>query len=758
MFKKIVALLLAMVMVLSMTACAKTEAPKADAPVADAPAADAPAADAPAADEPAADEPVEYVDPYAELAEDYDAESEAIYYDVLGDFHAAYTVALEESNVSARYAKMAIAEAKLMEAALMLPLTSAGGNYAIGRSVPYTSPNVKWGNDVERYHNLIITGEPIVSGDREEIKAKYAETKGQGTYYEWVKTYLTEKGYTIKDSYTTTYSSDPKTWDVLATSRAADSEAIINTYDGLVEYDHEGILQPALAESWTQNDDGSVYTFKIRQGAVWTDSQGRKVADVKADDFVAGMQHMMDAMGGLEYLVGSDGCNIKNADAYISGEVTDFAEVGVKAIDDYTLEYTLEAPCSFFMTMLGYGVFAPMSREYYVAQGGKFGADFDPAAEDYLYASDVDHIAYCGPYLVTNHTPENTIVFKLSESYWNAANIQNKTITWLYNDGSDATKAYNDMKAGVIDASGLNSAALQAAKTDALPEGYVSATGATTWFDEYQYVTSNNATSYMAFYNINREAMANVADGAAASTKDELANERSKAALRNASFRRALSFACDRGAYNAQSVGEELKLASLRNCYTPGDFVSLAEEVTVDINGTATTYPVGTFYGKIMQDQIDADGIAIKVWDPTAEAGLGSSDAFDGWYNPENAKAELAVAIEELAAIGIEVSAENPIYIDVPFPSNNESYTNRANAYKQSLESVLGGAVIVNLVECVNYDEWYYTGYYTDFGYEANYDMYDLSGWGPDYGDPSTYLGTFLPDYSGYMIKCIGLY
>ena len=114
MFKKIVALLLAMVMVLSMTACAKTEAPKADAPAADAPAADAPAADAPAADEPAADEPVEYVDPYAELADDYDAESEAIYYDVLGDFHAAYTVALEESNVSARYAKMAIAEAKLM--------------------------------------------------------------------------------------------------------------------------------------------------------------------------------------------------------------------------------------------------------------------------------------------------------------------------------------------------------------------------------------------------------------------------------------------------------------------------------------------------------------------------------------------------------------------------------------------------------------------------------------------------------------------
>mgnify|MGYP003307512534 CR=1 FL=1 len=60
---------------------------------------------------------------------------------------------------------------------------------------------------------------------------------------------------------------------------------------------------PALAVSYTVSEDGLVYTFKIRPGVKWVDSQGREVADVKADDFVAGMQHMMDAMGGLEYLV-----------------------------------------------------------------------------------------------------------------------------------------------------------------------------------------------------------------------------------------------------------------------------------------------------------------------------------------------------------------------------------------------------------------------------------------------------------------------
>ena len=180
--------------------------------------------------------------------------------------------------------------------------------------------------------------------------------------------------------------------------------------------------------------------------------------------------------------------------------------------------------------------------------------------------------------------------------------------------------------------------------------------------------------------------------------------------------------------------------------------------MTIDINGTATEFKAGTYYGAIMQAQIDADGVAMKVWDPTADGGIGSSAGFDGWYSVENAQAELATAIEELAAQGLEVSAENPIYLDLPYFSGSEAYANRANAYKQSVEEALGGAVIVNLVECVDSAQWYYAGYYCNLGSEGNYDIYDVSGWGPDYGDPQTYLDTFLPDYAGYMVKMIGLF
>lgn len=673
----------------------------------------------------------------------YDEKSSAIYNAQLGEYYKAYQAVDSAKSISERFALQAIAEAKLMEAAVMLPIKTQGGLYAISRVAPYTVTNVAWGNDSDRFHQALVATEFIKAEHRKEMKEKWNELKGTGTYEQWAKSYLAEKGYTLKDSYSLPYTSDPVTWDILATSRAADSEAIVNTFDGLLEYDIEGIQQPALAERYEVSADGLTYTFYIRKGVKWVDSQGREVAEVKADDFVAGMQHMMDAQGGLEYLIQGI---IKNADQYISGEITDFSQVGVKALDDYTLQYTLEKPCSYFTTMLGYGVFAPMCRSYYISKGGKFGQEYDPSAPDYTYAKDPDSIAYCGPYLVTNATAKNTIVFKANESYWNKDKINIKKITWYFNDGSDVTKAYNDMKAGVIDGAGLNTSTIPIAKSEGL-------------FDEYAYISSTTAVSYMGFYNLNRAAFANVNDGTAAvSTKSEEDKARTNAAMNNVHFRRAISFAVDRGAYNAQIAGEDLKYNALRNSYTPGTFVVLEEDTTVQINGVAKTFPAGTYYGEIMQAQIDADGVPIKVWDPAADDGIGSSDGFDGWYNPDNARAELNKAIEELAAQGVTIDDKNPIILDLPYPSNDERYTNQANAFKQSVEKALNGMVTINLIECKSYEEWYYSGYYTDYGYEANYDIYDLSGWGPDYGDPSTYLDTFLPDYAGYMVKCIGIY
>ena len=675
----------------------------------------------------------------SEMPEGYDETSTELYNEALGDFNDALATAKEAETVDERYALMAVAEGKLMESAMMYPLTSRGGTYAMYRMAPRTKDYTLWGSDKDRYHQYVVTTDFIKAEDYNEMRAKWDELKGTGTYESWVKEYLAGKGYTLKDSFSMPYASDPVTWDGLATSRAADNDAIINTYDGLMEYDVEGTLQPALAESYEVSDDGLTYTFHLRKDVKWTDSQGREVDTVKADDFVAGMQHMCDAQGGLEYLVQGV---IKNVSQYISGEVTDFDEVGVKAVDDYTVEYTLEEPCSYFMTMLGYTIFMPMSRSYYQSQGGKFGAEYDSSAADYQYGKDSNSIAYCGPYLVTNATAKNTIVFKLSDSYWNKDNVNIKTLTWLFNDQSDVTKMYTDAKAGTVDYVNLNTSTMETAKSEGL-------------YDQYAVVSDTDATSFMAFYNINRTATANANDGTTAkSTKSDEEIQRTNKALQNVHFRRAISFAADRGAYNAQQVGEDLKYTSLRNTFTPGYFVSLSKDTTIQINGTDTTFPAGTYYGEIVQKQIDADGVKIKVWDAENK----TSDGFDGWYNPENAVEELNTAIEELAEDGITIDESNPIQIEYPYPSAVEVYTNKANSYKKSVEAALGGKVVINLVDAVDLDGWYYAGYYANYGYEANYDVYDVSGWGPDFGDPCSYLDTMLPDYEGYMTKCFGIF
>ena len=693
--------------------------------------------------------PVTPVDPYAGMS--HAESSAAAYRNALDEFYQVYSEARAEiTDLDKRYAMMAVAEAKLLASGVMLPLTTNGGNYAISRVAPYTANSTLWGNDSYRYHSVRVATDPITSEDRAHLKAKYGEIKGTGTYLDYVEDYLTGKGYTLKNTYSLGYTADPSVWDASATSKAVDSEAIVNTYDGLYEYDVEGVQKPALATGHTVSEDGLTYTFTIRTDAKWFDSQAREIGNVSADDFVAGLQHVMDADGGLNYLL--EGV-IKNASEYLAGEC-DFEDVGVKA-EGNTVVYTLEAPTPHFLTMLAYNIFAPLNRDYYESKGGKFGTEFNKEAETYTYGKTPDDIAYCGPYTVTNFTEKNTIVFTKNPGYWNAENVNIEKISWLYNDQKDPLKAYNDMKKGTLDGAGLGSEALAKSKE----EGEKYGDDTENIFEKYSYVTSTDATSFMAFNNINRQAYVNFNDATAVvSGKTDAQKLEAKIAMTNVHFRRAICFAVDRVAYNAQSVGTELAPLSLRNSYTPGTFVYLTNATTVKINGKDVTFPAGTAYGEIMQAQIDADEVGITVWDPAADDGVGSTDGFDGWYNPEKAAAELALAIEELKALGVNVSTSNPIHIDLPCAIFSAGWTNRAQTYKQSMERALGGLVVLDLPTCENADEFYGCGYDTETGDQANYDIYNLSGWGPDYGDPQTYLDTFLPDGAGYMAKCIGVF
>ena len=661
----------------------------------------------------------------------------------LGEFSELYSAAKDPNlSISERFAQMAIAEAKMLESGIMIPLLANGGGYAISKIVPYTVTPIMYGSDNSRYHNAIIATEPLTVEDRDALKAIYSEVKGTGTYEEKAFEYLEEHGYETKRSYSYYYTTEHQTLDLFMTSKAVDSDVLVNTYDGLVEYDGEGVLQPALAESWDISDDGLTWTFHLRQGVKWVDSTGAEIAEVTADDFLAGFQHMLDdPTGGLSWLlVGIVKGVTEYTDPSNANYTTDFNDVGVKALDDYTVEYTLEQPCSYFETMLTYNPFGPMNRAYYESLGGEFGFANGNAG---TYGTDKDHIAYCGPYLISSMIANNTITFTRNESYWNKDNINIDTITWIYIDGQIPTEYYTQFKSGNIDGTGLNTQAQELARQDGL-------------FDDYAYVSTTGANSYPGFLNLNRRSFANYNnENALVSPQTEEDAELTHAALQSQNFRLAVAMAFDRGGYMEQTRGTALKYTSLVNAYTPGTFVAITEDTTVSINGTDKTFPAGTYYGEIMQAQIEADGYPMVVFDTEADGGIGSSGGYDGWYNPTEAAKYLDKAIAELAAAGYEISAENPVYLDIPFQDDGDVSTAMHTAVKQSIEEALGGVVIVNLVGTSDGDEVSYATYYYDSADCANYDIQLNSGWGPDYGDPSTYLDTM--DLGGYMLMNLGL-
>lgn len=678
---------------------------------------------------------------YADVPALEEKDDQELYDENLGEFYDMYMTALECLDVDQRYALEALAEAKMLEAAVLLPTTSNGGSYAISRVAPKSGNSTLWGNDSDRQYSLITTTELIKAADRDELKAMWMEAADAATYVSEAKAYLTEHGYTLSDAYNYPSSADPQTWDVLNTYLQADARPLVQLYDGLMMYDLKNAQQPAIAESYEANDDMTVFTFKLRQGVKWVDSQGREIGDVTADDFVAGMQHMLDCQAGLEWLV--DGL-IVGATEYLGGETTDFGDVGVKALDDYTLEYTLCDPTPYFLTMLSYSIFAPMNRSYFLSQGGAFGIDEFAAAKEssnYKYGTSPDNIAYNGPFLVKSYTEGNTIVFEANPSYYNPDILGVHTLTWKYDDGTDNTKVYKDTVAGDITGCSLTTSTMEIAKADGL-------------FDEYAYVSDTDATAFTEWMNVNRQAYANFNDAnVAVSTMTEDQKVVANAAMRNVHFRRAVQYSIDRATMVAQRKGEDLKYNCMINAYTPGDFVTLSKEVTVDINGESVTFPAGTAYGTIRQRQLEADGSHIKSFNE--ETGLGTG--YDGWYNPEVAVAELNTAIEELKAQGYEISAENPVYLDIASFTGNDAFKNQDQALKQSVESVLGGVVIVNIVPCDTQKDWLNATYYPNTGAEMNFNIGNNGGWGPDYGDPKSYLDTLLPGGNG-MTKSFGLF
>ena len=212
-----------------------------------------------------------------------------------------------------------------------------------------------------------------------------------------------EKNADAPKTFSYVYAMDPSSLDYSVTSKSSTSDVIANVVDGLLENDKYGNLIPSLAEDWSVSKDGLTYTYKLRKGVKWYTSEGEEYAEVKAQDFVTGLKHAADGKSdGLSLLQDS----IKGLAAYISGESNDFSTVGVKAVDDYTVEYTLNKPESFWNSKVTTATMLPVNEEFLNSKGKDYGT---PTPSSILYN---------GPYLLKSLTSKSAIEYEKNPNYW----------------------------------------------------------------------------------------------------------------------------------------------------------------------------------------------------------------------------------------------------------------------------------------------------------------------------------------------------
>lgn len=493
--------------------------------------------------------------------------------------------------------------------------------------------------------------------------------------------------------YSYVYVSDPNTLDYTASGRVTTSSVTTQGIDGLLENDKYGNLVPSLAKDWKVSADGLTYTYKLRKGVMWYTSDGEEYAEVTANDFVTGLKHAADKKSDALYIVQN---SIKGLDDYVSGATKDFSTVGVKALDKYTVQYTLNKPETYWNSKTTYGVLQPVNKDFLKAKGKNFGS-VDPSS-----------ILYNGPFILKSLTSKSSIEFDKNENYWDAKHVKLDGVKLTYYDGSDPESLYKNFEKGNYSCSRLYPTKPDFKKIEKNHK------------NEINYSLQDQST-YFVVFNLNRKAY-----DFTSKNSDTQKNDTHEAIL-NKDFRQAVTFAFNRAAYNSQNVGQEASTKSLRSMFVPPKFVSSD----------------GKDFGDYVKDELGDN----PTWKD-----VDLSDAKDGLYNVDKAKAAFAKAKSTLQNKGVQF----PIHLDFPVDQTRDITTQQANSFKQSVEASLGKDNVVVDIQKESEEDYQRTGYFAESADQKDYDLSQDSGWSPDYDDPSTYLDILNSD-TGTSIKNSGI-
>ena len=496
---------------------------------------------------------------------------------------------------------------------------------------------------------------------------------------------------------------DITTLDYVYNNKSSNGDYTSNFIEGLLTQDPHGKLVAGMAKEWSANDDASEWTFVIRDDAVWSTSSGEEYDAVVAEDFVTGLKHAADSKSETLGLVAD---LIVGLRAYSEGTGT-WEDVGIKA-DGNTLTYTLTGPCGYFDGMTTYSILWPINAEFLESKGADFGA-VTP-----------DSILYNGCYILSSLVPSQEVRFDANPNYYDSDNVHVQHVVVTYTNGEDPAQGFNMFVNGETTSTTINGSLPDVvAKADEL-------------YPDNQYKSMTTATSYWGAFNWDRR-LYNLYNDPSVSTTSKTSDAQkddTRNAILNANFRRAVYAAYSGHATEAITQGEERAEDRLRNTLVPYTFA-----VTSD----------GRAYGAIVTKYVEE---LVPEY-----AGIDLNDGQDAWYNPERALVFAEKAKEEL---GDSVS-EWPVHLDVPVYAASENQKNMQLAMQKAIEDAIGDYVKIDLQFLEGDSSVYYSAFYNQpDGVSNSIDLVFGAGWGPDYGDPLTYIHCF-DVHDGDMLNYSGI-
>lgn len=264
------------------------------------------------------------------------------------------------------------------------------------------------------------------SAKSEGSTAAKEETKAAGVTY---------PGTPDADMVTVDLRAEPPEMNSMLTTDVAAGDILRMTMAGLTRLDENDQPQPDIAESWDVSEDGTTYTFHLRKDAKWTNGE-----PVTANDFLYAYQLVCTPETGSAYafIVYQ---NVKNGQEVYEG-TKDMSELGVKVIDDYTLEVQFESPIPYALHLFSFSTYMPVNQKAYESIGAE------------AYAKDADTIVTNGAYTMTEWVHDDHLTLTKNEEYWDAQRIGVPTVKFLMM--KDTNTRLNAFKAGQVDSIDLS--------------------------------------------------------------------------------------------------------------------------------------------------------------------------------------------------------------------------------------------------------------------------------------------------------------